>query len=58
MYSISIIDRSNLGYAMVAGMDEDLALTIGNRYTIIVMVFFVAYMSVMLTLPCRSLYTC
>ncbi|OBS15998.1 hypothetical protein FPOA_13273 [Fusarium poae] len=43
MYSISIIDRSNLGYAMVAGMDEDLALTIGNRYTIIVMVFFVAY---------------
>lgn len=44
MYSISLIDRTNLGLAMVAGLQEDLGLQIGNRYTVIVMVFFVAYM--------------
>ncbi|KAF9888313.1 hypothetical protein FE257_008745 [Aspergillus nanangensis] len=43
MYSISLIDRTNLGLALVAGMQEDLGLDIGQRYTIIVMVFFVAY---------------
>ncbi|KAJ0303781.1 hypothetical protein COL516b_006218 [Colletotrichum fioriniae] len=45
MYSISLIDRTNLGLALVAGMQEDLGLAVGNRYTVIVMVFFVAYMS-------------
>lgn len=44
MYSISLIDRTNLGLAFVAGMEEDLGLDIGTRYTIMVMVFFVAYM--------------
>lgn len=43
MYSISLVDRTNIGLAMVAGMSEDLGLTIGNRYTIIVMIFFVTY---------------
>ncbi|KAJ6138362.1 Major facilitator superfamily domain general substrate transporter [Penicillium samsonianum] len=43
MYSISLIDRTNLGLAFVAGMEQDLGLDIGNRYTIVVMVFFVAY---------------
>ncbi|BCS17334.1 uncharacterized protein APUU_10162A [Aspergillus puulaauensis] len=43
MYSISLIDRTNLGLAFVAGMEEDLGLNIGTRYTIMVMVFFVAY---------------
>ncbi|KAL4963498.1 major facilitator superfamily domain-containing protein [Aspergillus stella-maris] len=43
MYSISLIDRTNLGLAFVAGMEEDLGLDVGSRYTIIVMVFFVAY---------------
>ncbi|KAL4808084.1 major facilitator superfamily domain-containing protein [Aspergillus unguis] len=43
MYSISLIDRTNLGLAFVAGLEEDLGLDVGNRYTIIVMVFFVAY---------------
>ncbi|KAH6889799.1 major facilitator superfamily domain-containing protein [Thelonectria olida] len=45
MYSISLIDRTNLGLALVAGMQEDLGLAIGNRYTVIVMVFFVAYVT-------------
>ncbi|PGH08742.1 hypothetical protein AJ80_07780 [Polytolypa hystricis UAMH7299] len=43
MYSISLVDRTNLGLALVAGMQEDLDLAVGDRYTIIVMVFFVAY---------------
>lgn len=43
MYSISLIDRSNLGLALVAGMQQDLGLNIGNRYTVVVLVFFVAY---------------
>ncbi|KAH7176816.1 major facilitator superfamily domain-containing protein [Dactylonectria macrodidyma] len=45
MYSISLIDRTNLGLALVAGMQEDLGLAVGNRYTVIVMVFFVAYVT-------------
>lgn len=44
MYSISLVDRTNLGLALVAGMAEDLKLTVGNRYTVLVMIFFVAYM--------------
>ncbi|KAL2206912.1 MFS general substrate transporter [Sarocladium strictum] len=43
MYSISLIDRTNLGLAVVAGMDTDLGLAVGDRYTIIVMLFFVTY---------------
>ncbi|KAJ0418677.1 major facilitator superfamily domain-containing protein [Aspergillus carlsbadensis] len=43
MYSISLIDRTNLGLALVAGMQEDLDLAVGDRYTIIVMLFFIAY---------------
>ena len=43
MYSISLVDRTNLGLALVAGMSEDLDLAVGNRYTILVMIFFVAY---------------
>lgn len=46
MYSISLIDRTNLGLALVAGMQKDLGLAIGNRYTVVVMIFFVAYMYV------------
>lgn len=46
MYSIPFIDRTNLGLALVPGMQESLGLDIGNRYTIIVTVFFVAHMYV------------
>ncbi|KAJ5579324.1 hypothetical protein N7450_008191 [Penicillium hetheringtonii] len=43
MYSISLIDRTNLGLALVAGMQEELDLAVGNRYTVIVMLFFISY---------------
>lgn len=44
IYCISLIDRSNLGLAMIAGMSKDLQLAKGNRYGIVVLLFFVAYM--------------
>lgn len=47
LYSISLVDRTNLGLAMVAGMRTDLGLGQGDRYTIIVMLFFIAYMYVL-----------
>lgn len=43
MYSISFVDRTNLGLALVAGLQQQLDLQIGDRYTIIVMIFFIAY---------------
>lgn len=42
MYAISLIDRTNLGLAAIAGMNKDLQLT-GDRYTIVIMLFFVMY---------------
>ncbi|KAK6440430.1 hypothetical protein LTR95_003338 [Oleoguttula sp. CCFEE 5521] len=42
MYCVSLMDRTNLGIAAVAGMAVDLKL-IGERYSIIVLVFFLTY---------------
>ncbi|KAK4124656.1 general substrate transporter [Parathielavia appendiculata] len=42
MYCVSLMDRTNLGAANIAGMGVDLKL-IGNRYSIISLVFFVTY---------------
>ncbi|TDZ34437.1 putative transporter [Colletotrichum spinosum] len=42
LYCFSVIDRSNLPAAAVAGMTEDLDLK-GNRYSIISLVFFNTY---------------
>ncbi|KAL2833576.1 major facilitator superfamily domain-containing protein [Aspergillus pseudoustus] len=41
MYAISLIDRSNYSLAYVSGMAIDLRLDIGQRYTILVLVFFI-----------------
>ncbi|KAF2161167.1 hypothetical protein M409DRAFT_59424 [Zasmidium cellare ATCC 36951] len=43
IYSFALIDRVNLPNARIAGMDEDLGLSIGNRYTLVTMIFFVPY---------------
>ncbi|KAF2227509.1 major facilitator superfamily domain-containing protein [Elsinoe ampelina] len=43
MYCVSLMDRTNLGIAAVAGMSYDLALTVGARYSIITLVFFFTY---------------
>lgn len=42
MYFISLLDRTNLGNANIAGMGKGLNL-IGERYSIIVLVFFPPY---------------
>lgn len=42
LYGLSFIDRSNLGFARIVGMSEDLNLT-GNKYNVAAMVFFITY---------------
>ncbi|KAH7125140.1 major facilitator superfamily domain-containing protein [Dendryphion nanum] len=43
LYSISFIDRGNIGVARVAGMGQDLGLSVGNRYTTVLVLFFPTY---------------
>jgi len=43
IYAVSIIDRINIGSAKVLGMQQDLNLGTGPRYSIILMLFFPAY---------------
>jgi hypothetical protein len=50
MYCVSLMDRTNLGIALVGGMGVDLVLT-GPRYSIIVLVFFITYVILQVTVP-------
>ncbi|KAK5087990.1 hypothetical protein LTS08_004948 [Lithohypha guttulata] len=43
IYSFALIDRVNLPNARIAGMDGDLQLSIGSRYSLVTMMFFVPY---------------
>ncbi|KAF9047427.1 major facilitator superfamily domain-containing protein [Panaeolus papilionaceus] len=43
VYSFALIDRINLGAAYAAGMDVDLGLRFGSRYSIISCIYFVPY---------------
>lgn len=43
LYSLSVLDRSNLGNARLAGMEEDIDLS-GNRYNTLSTIFYVACM--------------
>ncbi|KAE8152164.1 major facilitator superfamily domain-containing protein [Aspergillus avenaceus] len=42
-YCVSLMDRTNLSMAAVAGMTKELALTVGDRYSVMVLIFFVPY---------------
>lgn len=42
LYSLSILDRSNLGNARIAGLEDDINIS-GNRYTWLATVFYIAY---------------
>lgn len=42
MYCVSLMDRTNLSAANIAGMSTELAL-VGNRYSIVTLLFFVTY---------------
>jgi hypothetical protein len=41
LYSLSVLDRSNLGNARIAGMADDIDLS-GNRYSWLATVFYIA----------------
>lgn len=43
IYAFALIDRVNLPNARIAGMDKDLGLSIGSRYSILTMIFFIPY---------------
>lgn len=43
LYTIALVDRSNVAVARISGMDEDLGLTQGNRVSVALMVFFIGY---------------
>lgn len=42
LYALAYMDRTNISNAKIAGMEDDLVLT-GNRYNIILLAFFPAY---------------
>lgn len=43
MYAVSLIDRTNMSNARIAGMQEELQLGVGERYSIALLVFFIPY---------------
>ncbi|ORY76877.1 major facilitator superfamily domain-containing protein [Leucosporidium creatinivorum] len=43
LYAVSLIDRTNISVARVAGMARDLELGVGERYSIISAIFFAPY---------------
>ncbi|KAJ5736213.1 uncharacterized protein N7483_001338 [Penicillium malachiteum] len=43
MQAVSFLDRANIANAAVAGMEEALGLEIGNRYSIVLIVFYPLY---------------
>ncbi|KAI0103817.1 major facilitator superfamily MFS-1 [Nemania sp. FL0031] len=57
MYCISVMDRTNLGAAYVAGLGKDLQLTVGNRYSLATLLFFITYILFQppATVLCRKL---
>ncbi|KAI5851530.1 major facilitator superfamily domain-containing protein [Morchella snyderi] len=44
LYSVSLIDRTNMSNAAVAGMRDELKLKIGDRYSIALLIFFIPYL--------------
>ncbi|WEW60787.1 hypothetical protein PRK78_006275 [Emydomyces testavorans] len=43
LYAIALIDRVNISNARIAGMEKELKLDIGNRYSVALLVFFIPY---------------
>jgi len=43
LYCTSLMDRTNLSSAAIAGMTVDLKLAINNRYNLITLIFFIPY---------------
>ncbi|KAL9029938.1 MAG: hypothetical protein Q9196_001886 [Gyalolechia fulgens] len=43
LYLLAFLDRSNIGNARIAGMEEDLDMEHGNRYQWLLNIFYIAY---------------
>ncbi|CAK4033631.1 related to tartrate transporter [Lecanosticta acicola] len=43
LYCIALVDRTNISVARISGLDEDLRLDVGDRASIVLLVFFVGY---------------
>ncbi len=43
LYVVSLVDRVNISTAAIAGLNTDLELQVGTRYSIIILTFFVTY---------------
>lgn len=43
VFGLSLLDRTNISAAYIAGLGVDLRLTIENRYNIALLVFFIGY---------------
>jgi len=55
LYMLSVLDRSNVGNARIAGMSTDLNLT-GNKYTWLLTIFYIPCIStIQAFLMCRYL---
>lgn len=53
LYSLSVLDRSNLGNAKLAGLEKDINLT-GDRYNLLGTIFYIFCMS---SLPFHTMET-
>lgn len=43
VFALSLLDRTNISAAYIAGLAEDLELAVGSRYNIALLVFFIGY---------------
>lgn len=43
VFGLSLLDRSNIAAAYIAGLAKDLELTVGARYSIALLIFFIPY---------------
>lgn len=43
VFGLSLLDRTNISSAHIAGLEKDLELDINNRYNIALLIFFVGY---------------
>ncbi|KAK5103428.1 hypothetical protein LTS08_002843 [Lithohypha guttulata] len=57
LYCISLMDRTNLSAAAIAGMNVELRLNVGFRYSTIALVFFITYVLFQppMTVLCRKI---
>jgi MFS family permease len=43
VFGLSLLDRTNISSAYIAGLDKDLKLNVGARYNVALLIFFVPY---------------